>query len=149
MKKKIWKIAYSILLVSSMVAVYFLHHYLNGQPNKVTEIQIGNQVQVTGICQYFSRAENDGGFDAEKYYASKNIVMLLKKAKVERRKKTVDWLGEGCRILKESARARPRRLSFRRTAIAPRCRPIPRSRSPRGLLVSDKTSVIMTNRLPL
>lgn len=39
MKKKIWKIAYSILLVSSMITIYFLHHYLNGQPNKVTEIQ--------------------------------------------------------------------------------------------------------------
>ena len=76
---------------------------LKAELNKVTELQIGNQVQVTGICQYFSRAENDGGFDAEKYYASKNIVMLLKKAKVERRKKTVDWLGEGCRILKEKA----------------------------------------------
>ena len=72
---------------------------LKAELNKVTELQIGNQVQVTGICQYFSRAENDGGFDAEKYYASKNIVMLLKKAKVERRKKKVDWLGEGCRIL--------------------------------------------------
>ena len=39
MKKKIWKIAYSILLVSSMITIYFLHHYINGQPNKVTEIQ--------------------------------------------------------------------------------------------------------------
>ena len=78
---------------------------IKAELNKVTELQIGNQIQVTGVCQYFSRAENDGGFDAEQYYASKNIVMLLKKANVERQKKSVDWLGESCRILKEKAGA--------------------------------------------
>lgn len=76
---------------------------LKAELNKVTELQIGNQVQVTGICQYFSRAENDGGFDAEQYYASKDIVMQLKKAKIQKRKGSVDWLGESCRILKRKA----------------------------------------------
>ena len=63
---------------------------LKAELNKVTELQIGNQVQVTGICQYFSRAENDGGFDAEQYYASKDIVMRLTKAKIQKRKGSVD-----------------------------------------------------------
>ena len=78
---------------------------LKAELNKVTELQIGNQVQVTGICQYFSRAENDGGFDAEQYYASKDIVMRLKKAKIQKRKGSVDWLGESCRILRRKAGA--------------------------------------------
>lgn len=76
---------------------------LKAELKKTEAVQIGNQVQITGICQYFSRAENDGAFDAEQYYASQKIVMLLKKATIQKRKKTIDWLGEGSRIIKEKA----------------------------------------------
>ncbi len=64
-------------------------------------VQIGNYIKVSGICQYFDSALNEGGFDAKEYYAMQNIQLCLKKAIVLENNKSVDILQENCRILRE------------------------------------------------
>ena len=72
------------------------------QQNKA--LQIGNKVRIRGYCQHFSRAENDGAFDAQKYYASHYVMTVLKKAEILQVKGSVAYVREVCRIVKEKCK---------------------------------------------
>lgn len=69
-----------------------------------TALQIGNKVKIKGHCQHFSKAENDGAFDAQKYYASLHVMTVLKKAEVVQVEASVEVLKELCRVVKENAK---------------------------------------------
>ena len=74
------------------------------QKNRI--VQIGNKVKVRGKCQYFSKAENDGAFDARNYYASLHVVLLLKKAEILKKDNSIEYLKEFCRSVREICKKR-------------------------------------------
>lgn len=74
------------------------------QLQEPVKLQIGNKVRVSGLCQYFDRAWNEGEFDARQYYATQNIQLLLKKGSVLASDGSTDLLREGCRMLKEKGK---------------------------------------------
>ena len=77
--------------------------------NKVP-LQIGNRIQVQGICQNFSKAKNDGAFDAQKFYARQDMLCTLKKAELRKKNNSIQYMGEACRIVKETCKKILRRL---------------------------------------
>ena len=67
-------------------------------------VQIGNRICVSGYCQYFTRAQNEGEFDAEQYYTLQKISFCLKKGIILKNNGTVDIIKETCRMLREHAK---------------------------------------------
>lgn len=74
------------------------------QMQEPADLQIGNKVRISGLCQYFDGAWNEGEFDARQYYAMQNIQLLLKKGVILDSDGTVDLLRESCRIVKEKGK---------------------------------------------
>ena len=67
-------------------------------------VQIGNRICVSGYCQYFTGAQNEGEFDAEQYYTLQKISFCLKKGIILKNNGTVDIIKETCRMLREHAK---------------------------------------------
>lgn len=56
---------------------------------KAQEVDIGNRVRVFGVCTYPREQRNPGGFDAKSYYDDMDIGMLLRKAEILQRDRSV------------------------------------------------------------
>ena len=69
------------------------------------ELNIGNRVQLSGLCEYFSKAQNEGEFDEQKYYDSLDVQFLLKKARVLKKDTSVRPISEVLRILRERTKS--------------------------------------------
>lgn len=66
-------------------------------------IEIGNIVQVLGICAYPSLPENPGGFDAYGYYGAMDIAMTIKKAVVQKNDHRADFFRQFLSTVRKKA----------------------------------------------
>lgn len=66
-------------------------------------IEIGNAVRVSGICAYPSAPESPGGFDAYSYYGAMDIIMIIKKAVVQKNDHKADFFRQFLSTVRKKA----------------------------------------------
>lgn len=68
-----------------------------------TELQIGNEILVSGTCSYPQKPSNPGEFDAYSYYYGKDIWLMLNYAKILENDGQISPLHQGAYVIRQYA----------------------------------------------